>query len=360
MFCTNAWALFTQGPIWALRSIAGRRTVTFLRHREALGDSLMVTALARGLKKAFPELRVAVASRRPELFAHNPHLGESRGWHLWRTRYTVQAGYNREELAGRGAGVALEHVVQIQWRALWNELARGGFFEQAGSEVPAAPVTDGVHPELFLTEAERARGRELAGKGAAGGKPVVLIGGGGKLKPTHNREWGYANYQALVDLLAPHVRLLQVSGDEPLRVAGRPLPALGSLPPREAAALMACSDAVLVQEGGLMHLARAVNAPTVVIYGGYVLPEQTGYAEQVNLWARPECSPCIAGAQNCPHLKCMVEITPRRVLGCLAELLEKGSGYRLPAEVLGNAPQRWEPPPFVDRGILEAELAQRG
>ncbi len=107
-----------------------------------------------------------------------------------------------------------------------------------------------------------------------------------------------------------------------------------------------------------MPLARAVQAPTVVIYGGYVLPEQTGYADQVNLWARPECSPCIALAQNCPHLKCMVEITPLRVLSCLAELLEKHAGYRLPAEALASAPKGWEPPPFVDRGILVAELAK--
>jgi ADP-heptose:LPS heptosyltransferase len=58
-------------------------------------------------------------------------------------------------------------------------------------------------------------------------------------------------------------------------------------------------------EGGLVHLARAVNTKSVVIYTHYTLPEETGYAENVNLraahdgeacWKRETCQQCSKAA----------------------------------------------------------------
>jgi ADP-heptose:LPS heptosyltransferase len=57
----------------------------------------------------------------------------------------------------------------------------------------------------------------------------------------------------------------------------------------------------------LVHLARAVNTKSVVIYTHYTLPEETGYAENVNLraahdgeacWKREECEECKASADE--------------------------------------------------------------
>ncbi len=350
MFCSNVWTFLKEFPGWLIGQRRGERTVTFLRHREALGDTLMVTALARSLKRLDPQLRVGVVSRRPEIFQHNPNIDENRGWHLWRGKYTVQAGYRRCDLAGQA------HAVQTQWNALWTELAEAGF--SFAHTTTSLPELDGVNPEVFLTDAERQAGHMLGQSAGDARKPLVLIGSGGKLKPTHNREWGLANYQSLVDLLAPHARLIQISGEQPLRQDGRPLPNLGLLPIREAAALFQACDVMLVQEGGLMHLARAVNAPAVVIYGGYVFPELTGYRDQVNLSARPACAPCIREPENCLHLKCMNEITPRRVLTCMAKRMEERRGLILPQALLDRAPARWEPPDFVDRKVLGAELAR--
>lgn len=345
MFYTDALTLVRELPGWLVRRLSGGVTVTFLRHRGALGDCLMVSALARGLKKARPQWRVAVASRFPALFAHNPNIDESRGWHLLRTGCTVKAGYHREELTGT------EHVVAIQWRRLWQELADAGLHD--GRD---APAPDGCHPDLFLTSQEADAGKALAGAGGSDKRPLVLLGAGGKLKPTHNREWGLANFQKLADLLAPHARLAQISGDEPLTVNGQNLPNYGRLPIREAAALFQACDAMLVQEGGLMHVAAAVNAPCVSLFGGFVLPSQTGYERQTNLWSKPECSPCIVSGANCAHLKCMVPITPRRVLREIGALLAQ-RGHPLPEDAYAQAPDTWTPPPFVDKEVLARELA---
>lgn len=339
--------MMRQLPLFLMRCAQRSRSVTFLHHREALGDTLMLSALARGLKKVRPDIHIGVVCRRPELFLHNPHIDENRGWHLWRSGCTVGAKYNAKDLAGP------LHAVEIQWRSLWRELAAARFPGVTEGDVP--PL-DGLHPELFLTDDELSGARVRLG--TPRNKPIVLIGSGGKLKPTHNREWGASNYQAIADALAPHVALAQISGEEALRARGEALFDLRNIPVREAAALFATCDAMLVQEGGLMHVARAVNAPCVSIFGGFVLPRQTGYAQQTNFFATPDCSPCIPTLKNCYHLKCMIDITPRAVLEALAENIRAKSGVEIPRKVVDSVSDVWTPPPFVDRELLEKEMGR--
>ena len=360
MFCTNAFAMTRQLPLFLARCFRRRRSVTFLHHREALGDTLMLSALARGLKKVRPDIHIAIVSRRPELFQGNPNIDENRGWHLWRSGCTVGAKYGAKDLAGE------LHAVEVQWRSLWRELAAAKIPGAIEGEVP--PL-DGLYPELFLREDEWAHAQKeiFAASLQFGAEhnlkandrmPLVLIGSGGKLKPTHNREWGPANYQAIADTLAPHAVLMQISGEDRLEVRGAQIYDMRNISVREAAALFACCDAMLVQEGGLMHVARAVNAPCVSIFGGFVLPHQTGYKEQTNFWSKPECSPCIPLLKNCYHLKCMVGITPRKVLHALVEKIRERSGVEIPAQVVESVPDVWTPPPFVDRILLERELVK--
>jgi len=346
MFCTDLGTFCREAPGWAWRACFAGRTVTFLRHREALGDTIEVSALVRNLKRVRPGLRIAVATRRPEIFAHNPHVDEARGWHLFRTGMTVRAGYKGKDLFGA------EHAVSIQWRRLWEELDQYGMPSPAGEQ---APPLDGVHPEIFLSAEEKDAGHRLLEPLKKNGKPVVLLSSTGKLKPVHNREWGVANYQAVVQALAPFVNLAQAGGDAVLALNGQPLPQFGGLPVRQAAGMFAACDAFLVQEGGLMHLATAVGAPIAAIFGGTVLPEQTGYARNLNFWSKPACSPCLGHAVNCAHLKCMTPLTPRKVVEGLGALLAR-RGFKLPPEAAASAPEVWEPPAFVDRAALDAEL----
>ncbi|MBI3830370.1 MAG: hypothetical protein HY291_12690 [Planctomycetes bacterium] len=347
MFCTDIGALCREAPGWVWRALFGSRMVTFLRHREALGDTVEVSALVRGLKKVRPGLRIAVVTRRPEIFLNNPHVDEVRGWHLFRAGMTVRAGYH-----GRDMFVE-EHVVGIQWRRLWEELDQYGMPSPAGEQ---APPMDGVHPEIFLTAAEKDAARARLAPLRANGKPVVLLSSTGKLKPVHNREWGVVNFQAVVNALAPHVNLAQAGGEAVLTLNGAPLPQHGNLPVRQAAALFAACDAFLTQEGGLMHLATAAGAPVAAIFGGSLLPSQTGYERNVNFWSKPECSPCLGHAVNCAHLKCMVPITPRKVVAGIGALLAKHRSFALPMKAAASAPDAWEPPPFVDREALKREL----
>ena len=351
MFYTHLTHLLMQGPLWAIRSAFDRDTITLLRHREALGDTLMLTPLVRGLKKALPKCRVAVATRRKEVFIKNPNIDELRDWHLWRTKRTVRAHYGPDDLED------IEHVVLVQWRNLWKELTEAGL-----TDTDTPPKLPGLQPELFLTDEEKAKGRDDLLTGvplAMRDRPVILVSSGGKRKPVHNREWGVNNYQAVVNALLPHTVVIQVGGDEALYDGERRLVNMSKRPVRETAAIFLAADALLLQEGGLHHLARAVEAPSVVIFGGSVLPKQTGYDKQLNLSKRTDCSPCLSRRENCLHMKCMATITPRRVAEALEVILETRD-KKLAAEAMDLAPDSWEPPAFIDRIQYKTAVAANG
>ncbi|MCW8914470.1 MAG: hypothetical protein OQK24_01305 [Magnetovibrio sp.] len=80
-------------------------------------------------------------------------------------------------------------------------------------------------------------------------------------------------------------------------------------------------------EGGLMHAAKAVNAPAVILWGGITIPEFIGYPDdQVTLCKHVDCAPCgNAGWCDQGH-KCMLQITPAEVIHAATSLLDKRKG----------------------------------
>ena len=54
---------------------------------------------------------------------------------------------------------------------------------------------------------------------------------------------------------------------------------------RDACAVLSGARGIITHEGGLHHAAAAVGVPAVVIFGGYISPETTGYDNHVNLFS---------------------------------------------------------------------------
>lgn len=89
----------------------------------------------------------------------------------------------------------------------------------------------------------------------------------------------------------------------------------------DAVDLLALADAAVSNDSGLMHVAGAVGAFVVAIYG----PTSPRYTPPLTdhgriLYRDLECSPCFA--RECPlgHHNCMLEISPARVLDALPAL----------------------------------------
>ncbi len=59
---------------------------------------------------------------------------------------------------------------------------------------------------------------------------------------------------------------------------------------------------VLTPEGGMHHMAGALNKSAIVIFGGFVHPNITGYSNHINLYVDIEGSPC-GNYNTCGHCK---------------------------------------------------------
>lgn len=74
-------------------------------------------------------------------------------------------------------------------------------------------------------------------------------------------------------------------------------------------------------EGFLMHLAKAVGVPSVIIYGGWISPHRSGYDNNINLFTSLPCSPC-GFTNHCDYdRECMKQITPETVAKAVQEVL---------------------------------------
>ena len=97
----------------------------------------------------------------------------------------------------------------------------------------------------------------------------------------------------------------------------------------ETAAIIKSVPLFISNDSGLMHIAAAFEIPQIAIFGSttqelgfFPINPNAVIIENQNL----KCRPCThIGRKSCPkkHFKCMVEITPQRVLGVVKEMTEK-------------------------------------
>jgi len=90
----------------------------------------------------------------------------------------------------------------------------------------------------------------------------------------------------------------------------------------QAIALIACTDAVVSNDSGLMHIASALNRPVIAIYGSTDPDHAPPLSDLLSsLSLRLECSPC--RKRECPlgHHNCMKGITPDMLQDALWPLL---------------------------------------
>lgn len=167
--------------------------------------------------------------------------------------------------------------------------------------------------ELYFDPAELAFGAAHAGR--------VIIEPNIKAGASPNKEWGWLRWKQLVLLCAANgVQVTQLGPSNTRLLPGADLVVTHSM--RRAAAVMKHARAAVLTEGGLHHVAAAVGTPAVVIFGGFIAPEVTGYPWQVNLYtgtglgcgARLLCSHCEA---------CMAAIDPARVWAALERILRE-------------------------------------
>ena len=82
---------------------------------------------------------------------------------------------------------------------------------------------------------------------------------------------------------------------------------------------LARSELFVNKVSGLMHLARAVDCPAVIVYGGRERPEISGYICNWNIRTSPPCSPCWQ-RNRCDHNRiCMTDIASKTVIEAVTD-----------------------------------------
>lgn len=158
---------------------------------------------------------------------------------------------------------------------------------------------------------------------------IAISGAGGHAVLTKN--WFQERYHALSGMLRHDLPLVQLGSPAEPPIAGAD-DLRGRTTLRQAASVLKQARCYVGEVGGLMHLARAVDCPSVVIYGGREAPAQSGYAANVNLAGKVPCSPCWI-IKNCPHdMGCMDLIQPADVAAAVRKLLDSAPARPLQAE----------------------------
>ncbi len=147
--------------------------------------------------------------------------------------------------------------------------------------------------------------------------------------PIANKQWPVERLQTVARELGAFADLVQLGSPQD--------PALpGAIDRRgiallDAARELAGCDLFVGMVGFLMHLARAVECPAVIVYGGREPPEITGYACNTNLASRPPCAPCWYYSRCDYDRRCLTAIETSVVVDAVREKLAAPLPRPLPA-----------------------------
>lgn len=165
------------------------------------------------------------------------------------------------------------------------------------------PQYDGK-PQLFLRPEEIDEvTKELA-------SPYIAVAPCGKGGFSANRkDWGVEKFQRLRNVF-PDATWVQVGvRSDPLleNVIDTRHYSI-----RKAACVLQKSLFCVCLEGGIMHLAQSVKKKCLVIYGGHIHPQTTGYDSNINIGSSAVCSPCYHSdypSKPCRDMRCMSAIS---------------------------------------------------
>lgn len=293
---------------WAFRAVARygipRRVISY---SGGLGDDLLCGTVAHELRRRGAG-RIWVATHFTELFIGNPDLRavSLADWRygafgrllgipttpLWYTRYEPESDRDPEPA---------RHFIAMMC-------------EKAGITGRIA-----LRPYLYLSDAERRAGRVAPRQIALQSSAL------GASTPLANKEWYVERMQAVVDGLRDRYTFVQigVATDPKLKNV---IDVAGKTNVRQAAAILSESRAFVGLASGLMHVARAVDCPSVIVYGGRERPEISGYVCNDNLTRNPPCSPCWK-RNRCEYDRvCMATISADDVVRSVDRLLGRSVG----------------------------------
>ncbi len=301
--------LLNPHKVWQAIKLESHTTLQIAKHGYpdkllqflgGLGDELMLTCVARELKKRDPSLKLWQVSAAAPLLEGNPDYYAIFDRSHWVMRHSnllnsarVRFNYSNRLPGEDNWEIPDEHIIVKMLR-------------QAG-------ITGQVNlrPYVFLSDTEKKLG-------CLADAQITIQSVGFNTHETwmSNKLWGHERLCQVVQELKgkhPHLSIIQL-GDakDPSLAATHDLRGKTNL--RETAAILANSRVFLGTQGLLTHLARAVETRSVIIMGGREAAWQSGYSANINLERQPDCSPCWAMNRCGKNHQCMTDISVEEVI----------------------------------------------
>lgn len=241
---------------------------------EVMGSGLARGAHARGKRIAFGDGRKILWSNfAHEIYLHNPNVakpGDERQPDLeWCAHYKGARKYNK--------------LVNGKW--VWNydfKAVPGEFFFDAIESNIAQAFT----PGFIVIEPNVPWHKQVA----------------------PNKDWGEGKYRELARrLLLQGHRLVQFKHKNSRRlIDGADIVELPKF--RHAISVLSRAALYIGPEGGLHHAAAAVGIRAVVLFGGFIPPQVTGYDTHINLTGGTDACGHIEPCKHCAHAMANISV----------------------------------------------------
>lgn len=284
---------------------AGKAVYFSIGH--GFGDNLMATAVIAGIKKEFPDIRIFVLTkRRWEIFENNPD---------------VTACYNARTVMKKNPSLFKRAIPLSEYTyADFKNAPKVQHMIDRMYDLVGINVQNRIYrPGIYLTQKELGYRHWRIQRWP---RPLVAVAPSGKIATKiPNKFYPIEHWQKLAALLKKAgITVIQV-GDKkegPLLEGAKNYRNLGY---RKTASVLRHCDALISHDGGIMHLATAVNTPCIILFGGVENPLVFGYPCNINITIDLPCAPCWL-QKPCDNPVCKDMLTPELIMQKLDELLK--------------------------------------
>ncbi len=279
-----------------------RPMVVLFRYTRALGDNLMLTTVAREVRKRNPGALIHVVTGLPELFARNPDVD------------LVSADPERPTpLLGR-------YLISYEDRFPWGRHLLHYCAE-------CVDIRDGIDLRTYIYPSDEDREHAAALLERIGEAPVLINRVAGPR--TDKKNWPTEYWKVVVERLASHSPVVDVGSASTPALERSPdgyHDLLGRTTIHQLAALMQQSRLIVAPVSGPLHLAAACGLQALSIVGGTEPAIATQYPGCRALVDRPPCRDCYESGPCRHSLSCLLSISPDQVTeAALSMLRAEGS-----------------------------------
>lgn len=259
-----------------------------------LGDNLIATGLARGA--SVRGKRIAFGDGRKIMWdKHSPMI-------FWKNPNIAEPGHERAR--------DIEWVNFCRGNRIYNRGGSGRWIWNYEFKVKPG--------QMFFSQDENKWSRQY-GNGLVVIEPNVPIW----KSVAPNKQWPVDRYEAVAaKLLADGHHVVQLAYGAPNRIKSASLLPTKSF--RQAIALLRQAALYIGPEGGLHHGAAAVGIAGVVLFGGFIPPQVTGYDTHTNLTGMAAGGEACGSFNRCEHcLAAMRSISVEEVYAAATRHLAK-------------------------------------